>query len=71
MIGVPDDYKGEMPRAYITLEDGVEISADTLRDWLNDSVGKHERVDQIVIREALPKTIIGKLDRKALRAEVL
>jgi len=30
----------------------------------------HERVDQVVIRESLPKTMIGKLDRKALRAEV-
>ncbi len=69
VIGVPDDYKGETPRAFVTL-DG-EITGDALRDWLNQRVGKHERVDQVVIREELPKTIIGKLDRKALRAEVL
>ena len=71
VIGVPDDYKGELPRAYVTLEVGADVSADTLRDWLNAKIGKHERVDEVVIRDELPKTIIGKLDRKALRAEVL
>ena len=42
-----------------------------MRAWLNARVGKHERVDSVVIRPELPKTMVGKLDRKALRAEVL
>ncbi len=71
VIGVPDDYRGEAPRAYITLEDGSTAAGDELKAWLNERIGKHERVDQVVIREELPKTMIGKLDRKALRAEVL
>ncbi len=69
VIGVPDDYKGETPRVFVTLE--TEATSEDLKAWLNQRVGKHERVDQVVIREELPKTIIGKLDRKALRAEVL
>ncbi len=71
VIGVPDDYKGEVPRAYVTLRDGSQAEGDALAKWLNARVGKHERVDSIVVREELPKTMIGKLDRKALRAEVL
>ncbi len=71
VIGVPDDYKGEVPRAYVTIEAGAEADAEELKAWLNTRIGKHERVDQIVVRDELPKTIIGKLDRKALRAEVL
>ncbi len=71
VIGVPDTYRGEMPRAYVTLRDGASSDAATLRDWLNARVGKHERVESVVVREELPKTMIGKLDRKALRAEVL
>lgn len=70
VIGVPDEYRGEMPRAYVVPEPGAQTDAGELRDWLNARLGKHERVDQVVLREALPKTIIGKLDRKALRAEV-
>ena len=72
VIGVPDDYKGEVPRAYATLQpDKKAPSAETLRDWLNIRVGKHERVDEVVIRKELPVTMVGKLDRKALRLEVL
>ena len=68
VIGVPDAYRGESPRAYVTL--AGEATADELKEWLNGRVGKHERVDQVVIRETLPKTMIGKLDRKALREEL-
>jgi long-chain acyl-CoA synthetase len=71
VIGVPDTQRGEMPRAYVTLNEGAGETGDALAAWLNARIGKHERVDQVVVRESLPKTMIGKLDRKALRAEVL
>ena len=71
VIGRPDSYRGEAPVAYVTLNPGRETSGADLREWLNARVGKHERVDEVVIRDELPKTMIGKLDRKALRAEVL
>ena len=70
VIGVPDPYRGEGPRAFVTLLADARASGEELRDWLNAKVGKHERVDQVVVREALPKTMIGKLDRKALREEL-
>ena len=46
------------------------MTGDKLKDWLNARLGKHERVDAVVVRASLPKTMIGKLDRKALREEV-
>jgi len=70
VIGVPDSYLGERPKAYVTLEPDCTDTAEGLRDWLNDHVGKHERVVSVEIRDELPKTMIGKLDRKALRAEL-
>ena len=71
VIGRPDGYRGEVPVAYVTLESGAEATGAQLKEWLNARVGKHERVAEVVIRGELPKTMIGKLDRKALRAEVL
>lgn len=71
VIGVPEEYRGEVPRAYVTLNEGASATGEELASWLNAKIGKHEREDQVVIRDALPKTMIGKLDRKALRAEVL
>ncbi len=75
VIGVADPYRGEMPRAFVTLHEAGdnasdEVSGGALKDWLNERLGKHERVDAVVVRESLPKTMVGKLDRKALRAEV-
>jgi long-chain acyl-CoA synthetase len=70
VIGIPDDYRGEVPRAYATLHSGAGETAEALSEWLNDRLGKHERVDAVVLRATLPKTMVGKLDRKALRAEV-
>lgn len=70
VIGVPDAYHGEMPRAFVTLQDGATEDGAALMAWLNPQLGKHERVQAVVVREALPKTMIGKLDRKALRAEI-
>jgi long-chain acyl-CoA synthetase len=71
VIGVPDAYRGEQPRAYVALDaDEQPVDEATLTTWLNGQLGKHERVDRVVIRDALPKTMIGKLDRKALRAQL-
>ena len=71
VLGAPDAYLGETPRAYVTLQEDAVAEAEELRGWLNPRVGKHERVSGVVIRDELPKTMIGKLDRKALRMEVL
>ena len=70
VIGVPDAYHGEMPRAFVTLQEGATEDGAMLAAWLNPQLGKHERVQSVVVRDALPKTMIGKLDRKALRAEI-
>ena len=70
VIGVADAYHGEMPRAFVSLQPGDKPTAEELASWLNERVGKHERVDSVVIRDSLPKTTVGKLDRKALRAEI-
>jgi long-chain acyl-CoA synthetase len=70
VIGVPEPYHGEVPRAFVTLRPGMDATGDGLREWLNDRLGKHERVDRVVVRESMPRTMVGKLDRKALRAEI-
>jgi long-chain acyl-CoA synthetase len=70
VIGVPDKFHGEMPRAFVTLQEGATVDGAALTTWLNPQLGKHERVQAVVLMDALPKTMIGKLDRKALRAVV-
>jgi long-chain acyl-CoA synthetase len=69
VIGIPDAYLGERPKAFVTLQPEAEANDAELLAWLNGHVGKHERAAALEIRQALPKTMIGKLSRKDLVAE--
>lgn len=69
VIGIPDPYTGERPKAFVTLAAGADAEGDQIMSWLNQSLGKHERVVAVEVRDSLPKTMIGKLSRKELQAE--
>jgi long-chain acyl-CoA synthetase len=69
VIGIDDALMGERPKAFVTLNAGAQVDGDMLMRWLNPQIGKHERVAAVTVRSELPKTMIGKLDRKALRIE--
>lgn len=71
VIGLPDAYHGELPHAYVTLDEGATASGPEICAWLNGKLGKHERVSEVVVRASLPKTMIGKLSRKDLINEVM
>jgi long-chain acyl-CoA synthetase len=70
VLGLPDAYHGELPHAYVTLNEGAGTDGPELTTWLNARLGKHERVAEVVVRDNLPKTMIGKLSRKDLLAEI-
>ncbi|WP_287850592.1 AMP-binding protein, partial [Acidiphilium sp.] len=70
VVGVPDDYRGQSAKAFITLKPGAaEFTIESLRDFLADKLGKHELPAAVEFREALPKTSVGKFSRKELAAE--
>ena len=70
VIGIPDDYLGEVPKAFVSLKHPDEnLTPEELQMFLKDKLGKHERPAQIEFRDDLPKTMIGKLSKKELVAE--
>ncbi len=69
VIGIPDAYRGESPKAFVALQEGASESGEALKAWLNPQLGKHEQVVAVEIRPSLPKTLVGKLSRKELVAE--
>ena len=72
VIGVPDDYRGQSAKAFIKLRDGAQpFTFDELKAFLTDKLGKHEMPGAMEIRDALPKTVIGKLSKKELVQEEL
>lgn len=69
VVGVPDAYFGERPMAFVTLAAGAVEDGERLMQWANGRLGKHERLAAVEIRDSLPKTTVGKLSRKELKAE--
>jgi long-chain acyl-CoA synthetase len=69
VIGIPDNYRGEAPKAFIRLKEGQQVSAEDLLAFLREKLSKIEIPAEIEFREELPKTMIGKLSKKELRAE--
>ncbi len=71
VCGVPDAYRGEVPKAFVRLKEGESLTPEDLRAFLADKISPMEMPRQVEFRDALPKTIIGKLSKKELIAEEL
>ncbi len=71
VIGVPDTYRGQAPMAFVKLRDNHEATPDDLMKHLSTWVSKIEMPKAIEIRDALPKTMVGKLSKKELVAEII
>jgi long-chain acyl-CoA synthetase len=70
VIGIPDSYRGEAIKAFVTMKRGAApLTLETLREFLADKIGRHEMPAAIEIRDTLPRTSIGKLSKKELVEE--
>jgi long-chain acyl-CoA synthetase len=68
VIGIPDPYRGEAPKAFVKLREGSQASEGELIEYLKERFSKIELPAEIEFRDELPKTMVGKLSKKELRA---
>lgn len=69
VIGVPDDYRGEAPKAFVQLRAGINATADEILAFLKGQISRIEMPREIEFRDALPKSAVGKILRRELAAE--
>jgi len=69
VIGIADKYRGEAPKAFVKLKPGQEANRAVLMAHLEVKLSKLELPSDIEFRDTLPKTMIGKLSKKELKAE--
>ena len=69
VIGIKDAYRGEAPKAFVKLTEGKQATAAELIHFLKEKLSKLELPAEIEFRDELPKTLIGKLSTRELRAE--
>jgi len=68
-IGIPDDYRGEAPKLFVALHEGAVLTAEELDTFLRQKLSAIEVPDAYEFRADLPKTLVGKLEKKVLVAE--
>ncbi|MBB3992769.1 acyl-CoA synthetase (AMP-forming)/AMP-acid ligase II [Sulfitobacter undariae] len=68
VIGVPSDAWGETPLGMVVLREGASRGAEDILAQANSTLGKSQRLSAVEIRETLPRSTIGKILKKDLRA---
>jgi fatty-acyl-CoA synthase len=69
VVGVPDERWGERPLATVVLREGTTVTAAELRDFLSGSIARWQLPERWAFIEAVPKTSVGKFDKKRVRAQ--
>jgi len=69
VVGVPHPRWDERPLACVVLRPGATIDREDLRSFLADKVAKWWLPDDVVVIDSVPKTSVGKFDKKVLRAQ--
>jgi len=67
VIAIPDPKWAERPLACIVLKEDCSISREELRTFLSGSFANYQLPDHFVAIAEIPKTSVGKLDKKELR----
>ena len=68
VIAIPDETWTERPLAIIVLKDDTDtVSPEELRAFLSVSFAKYQLPDQFICRQEIPKTSVGKFDKKRMR----
>jgi long-chain acyl-CoA synthetase len=71
VAGVPDAYRGEIVKAFVVLRSGEQASADEIREFAKGRLAAYKVPRSVEFRDELPKTLIGKVLRRALVEEEL
>jgi long-chain acyl-CoA synthetase len=67
VVGVSSEAWGETPVGFVSLRPGATATADSIREWANARVGKTQRLADLQLVDALPRSHIGKILKRDLR----
>ena len=71
MIGVPDEARGELVRAFVVPRPGAALAEEELLSFCRERLARYKIPAGVEIRASLPRSAVGKPLRRLLRQEVL
>jgi long-chain acyl-CoA synthetase len=69
VVGKPDPHAGEVPKAYVVLNGGAEVSAEEIKAFVNDKVAPYKAIREVEFRTDLPVSPTGKVLKRLLLSE--
>jgi long-chain acyl-CoA synthetase len=69
VAGIPDPRRGETVKAWVVMKPGETITVDEIREFCRDKLASYKIPYYVEFRDELPKTMVGKVLRRALAAE--
>lgn len=70
VVGVPDDFWGEVPRAYIVKDGETTLTEESIIQYCKEKLASY-KIPEVVFVEELPKNALGKVLKRELRDVVL
>ncbi|HSR10296.1 MAG TPA: long-chain fatty acid--CoA ligase [Thermodesulfobacteriota bacterium] len=67
-VGIPDPYRGETVKAFVVLKPGESLTAEDVIKYCGEKLAKYKIPKSVEFMSALPKSMVGKILRKELRA---
>ncbi len=71
VIGLPDDEAGEIPAAYVVLQQGQAATAADIQWFVADKVASYKQIRKVTFIDAIPKSASGKILRRVLRHQAM
>ncbi len=68
VVGVPDDEAGELPKAYVVLVPGQELTVEEIQEYVAEHVASYKQVRIVEFTDEIPKSASGKILRRVLRS---
>ena len=68
-VGIPSDTRGEMVKVYVVLKEGEDLNKSEVIAYCREKLAGYKVPRKVEFRDELPKTMVGKVLRRALRDE--
>ena len=71
-VARPDSHTGELPVAYIQLQEGTSLTAEKILQYLREEIPERAAIPkEVIILEEMPLTPVGKIFKLALRWDII
>jgi long-chain acyl-CoA synthetase len=70
VVGIPYRLAGEVPKAYVVLKEGTDVSAEELLNFVNGKIASYKAIRELEFRKELPISSAGKVLKRLLQKHI-